>query len=134
MLNPSTADETQNDPTVERCERRARMWGYGGVEVYNVFAFRATDPEDMKAQVDPVGPDNDIWIADFARKSRATLAIGAWGNHGGHNNRAQEVVDILRRNNADVKALKMNASGNPKHPLYIGYKQAPIPFLIPQSN
>ncbi|MCF6276041.1 MAG: DUF1643 domain-containing protein, partial [Robiginitomaculum sp.] len=49
MLNPSTADEVKNDPTVERCERRARMWGYGGSVVLNIFSYRATDPKDMRA-------------------------------------------------------------------------------------
>ena len=59
MLNPSTATEVQNDPTVERCERRARTLGYGAFRVCNIFAYRATDPRDMRAQADPNGPGND---------------------------------------------------------------------------
>ena len=131
MLNPSTADETQNDPTVERCEMRAHMWNYGGVEVYNIFAFRATDPKNMKAAEDPVGPENDKWLAKFAIKSQQTLAIAGWGNHGSHQNRNRDVIKILNQKMADVKALKINASGDPKHPLYIGYSQQPVPFLSP---
>jgi len=84
LLNPSTADEVQNDPTVERCERRARMWGYGGSEVFNIFAYRATDPADMRAQKDPIGPDNDFWVREFARKSSRGIGICGWGEHGSH--------------------------------------------------
>lgn len=131
MLNPSTADETQNDPTVERCETRARMWKYGGVEIYNIFGFRATDPKNMKLQDDPVGPDNDKWMAEFAVKSQQTLAIAGWGNHGGHNNRNHDVLKILRANNGNVKALKINASGDPKHPLYVGYSQRTVDYITP---
>lgn len=129
MLNPSTADETQNDPTVERCEQRARMWGYGGVEIYNIFGFRATDPNNMKAYGDPVGPDNDKWITKFALKSQQTLAIAGWGNHGSHNKRNEEIIKIITQNNGRVKALKINASGDPKHPLYVGYAQKPVLFI-----
>ena len=128
LLNPSTADETQNDPTVERCERRARMWGFGGVEVFNIFAYRATDPLDMKAQKDPVGPENDEWIAEYARRSLETTAIIGWGEHGAHNDRGRRVLDILKANQARVNALHVNASGHPKHPLYIGYKREPFIF------
>jgi len=128
MLNPSTADETQNDPTVERCEQRARQWGFGGVEVYNIFAFRATDPNDMKAQADPVGPDNDKWVAKFAHHSQHTLAIIGWGEHGKHRGRGQDVLKIIAAHDGQVQALKVNKSGHPKHPLYIGYKQKASPF------
>jgi len=129
MLNPSTADETKNDPTVERCEQRARMWGFGGVEVYNIFAFRATDPSDMKAQDDPIGPDNDDWIIKFAKKSQQTKAIVGWGEHGKHRGRGEAVMSLIKAHDGYVQALKVNASGHPKHPLYIGYKQETSPFI-----
>jgi len=130
MLNPSTADETQNDPTVERCEQRARQWGYGGVEVYNIFAYRATDPSDMKAQAEPIGPDNDKWAAEFAKQSQHTLAILGWGEHGKHRDRGAEVLKIIQSHQGQVQVLKVNKSGHPKHPLYIGYKQKPQPFNL----
>ena len=79
MLNPSTADEVKNDPTVERCERRARMWGYGGSIVFNIFAFRATDPKNMRAQSDPVGPDNDMWLRKIAAQSREFDVVAGMG-------------------------------------------------------
>ena len=64
MLNPSTATEVQNDPTVERCERRARALGFGGFRVTNIFAWRDTDPRQMRAAADPVGPGNDAAILE----------------------------------------------------------------------
>lgn len=82
MLNPSTATEVQNDPTVERCERRARALGFGAFRVCNIFAFRATDPRVMRATSDPVGPLNDAAIAQSA--PWADRIICAWGTHGAH--------------------------------------------------
>lgn len=126
MLNPSTADEFKNDPTVERCERRARMWGYGGSVVYNIFAYRATDPADMRASVDPIGPENDKWIEDLAKQSREIEVIAGWGEHGAHLERGKAVMDMFKAQNGRIHALKINASGHPAHPLYIAYKQKPF--------
>src|SRR4051812_29394299 len=81
MLNPSTADAVANDPTVERCQRRAQLWGYDGLIVTNLFALRSTNPDKLKAVVDPVGnPDNDDAILEAATKSG--IVICAWGNNG----------------------------------------------------
>ncbi|HHL42618.1 MAG TPA: DUF1643 domain-containing protein [Hellea balneolensis] len=126
MLNPSTADELKNDPTVERCERRARMWGYGGSVVYNIFAYRATDPTDMRASPDPVGPDNDKWIAELARQSRDVDVVAGWGEHGAHLERGRNVLEIFKAEQGRLNALKINASGHPAHPLYIAYKCTPF--------
>ena len=79
MLNPSTATERQNDPTVERCERRARALGFDGFGVANIFAYRATDPKVMRAQPDPVGPGNDAALADLAAGVEAVIC--GWGTH-----------------------------------------------------
>lgn len=129
MLNPSTADEVKNDPTVERCERRARMWGYGGSVVLNIFAFRATDPKDMRASVDPVGPDNDEWLRKIAKSSHEFDVVGGWGEHGAHKGRGQAVLDIFKQENGRLSALKINASGHPAHPLYIAYSAKPFPLI-----
>ena len=126
MLNPSTADEVKNDPTVERCERRARMWNYGGSVVLNIFAYRATDPKDMRARKDPVGPDNDKWIRELAAMSNKVTVIGGWGEHGKHGERGQAIRDIFKAENGRLQALKINASGHPAHPLYIGYDKTPF--------
>lgn len=125
MLNPSTATEVQNDPTVERCERRARALGFGAFRVTNIFAFRATDPRAMRAVADPVGPDNDAAIresVDWAG-GPADRIICAWGAHGAHLNRGAAVAQLLRESGRDLHHLGLTAAGAPKHPLYIGYAQ-----------
>ena len=123
MLNPSTADETKNDPTVERCERRARAWGGTGLEVVNIFAFRATDPESMKKQVDPVGPLNDEAIV--AAAMGASWVVCAWGKHGAHKGRSAEVKSLLRSAGITPYALRVTG-GEPHHPLYIPYSCGPV--------
>src|SRR5919204_4199606 len=78
-LNPSTADETTDDPTVRRCIGFAREWGFARVEVVNVYAFRARDPRELWRADDPVGPDNDRILAQVL--DGAELVIAAWGMH-----------------------------------------------------
>jgi hypothetical protein len=123
MLNPSTATEVQNDPTVERCERRARALGYGAFRVTNIFAFRATDPRVMRAEVDPVGPDNDAAILQSV--PWADTVVCAWGNHGLHLNRGHQVEAMLRTSGAALTHLGLTGHGQPRHPLYVGYTQQP---------
>lgn len=123
MLNPSTATEFQNDPTVERCERRARSLGYGAFRVTNIFAYRATDPKAMKKIADPVGPENDRAIANGA--AWADRIICAWGSHGAHMDRGPAVEHLLRATAKPLWHLGLTLAGQPKHPLYIGYDQQP---------
>jgi hypothetical protein len=123
LLNPSTADEVENDPTVERCERRARQMSFGGLTVCNVFAFRATSPDIMKAQKDPIGLKNDSTIADEA--ARAGMVICGWGENGQHISRSKAVLAVLHRAEVPLHYLRLNKSGEPQHPLYISYRQQP---------
>jgi len=123
MLNPSTATEMQNDPTVERCERRARALGFGAFRVTNIFAYRATDPRVMRAADDPVGPGNDAAIAESA--PWADQIICAWGTHGAHLGRGPEVEALLRATGRPLWHLGLSKAGHPKHPLYIAYSQQP---------
>ena len=126
MLNPSTATEVQNDPTVERCERRARTLGFGGFRVTNIFAWRDTDPRKMRAAPDPVGPDNDAAIragADWADR-----VICAWGSHGAHLDRGAAVEALLRATGAPLEHLGLTKHGHPRHPLYIAYTRMPEPW------
>ncbi|MCA0207070.1 DUF1643 domain-containing protein [Pararhodobacter sp.] len=123
MLNPSTATEVQNDPTVERCERRARALGFGAFRVCNIFAYRATDPKVMRAQADPVGPGNDQAIAESALWADAVVC--AWGTHGAHLNRGAQVEALLRATGKPLSHLGLSKDGHPKHPLYIGYAHQP---------
>ncbi|MEO0401703.1 MAG: DUF1643 domain-containing protein [Pseudomonadota bacterium] len=123
MLNPSTATEVQNDPTVERCERRARTLGYGSFAVTNIFAWRDTDPKAMRAAPDPVGPQNDAAIRE--RATWATDVIAAWGTHGAHLGRGTQVADLLRATQKPLFHLGLSKAGHPKHPLYLPYTQNP---------
>ncbi|MCX8952310.1 DUF1643 domain-containing protein [Ruegeria sp. NA] len=123
MLNPSTATEVQNDPTVERCERRARALGFGAFQVTNIFAWRDTDPRKMRAAADPVGPENDAAILDGGQW--ADQVIAAWGTHGAHLGRGPAVETLLRGTGQSLFHLGLTKDGHPKHPLYIAYTQQP---------
>ena len=111
-LNPSTADETTDDPTLIRCMNFAKAWGYGGVCMANLFAYRATDPAEMKAVEKPIGSQNNKWLKLLAED--AGLIVGAWGNDGAFLGRSEQVKKRL----PDMQCLKMNKSGEPAHPLY----------------
>ncbi|WP_299371434.1 DUF1643 domain-containing protein [uncultured Tateyamaria sp.] len=126
MLNPSTATEVQNDPTVERCERRARTLGFGSFAVTNIFAWRDTDPKAMRAAPDPIGPGNDAAIHD--RAAWADQVIAAWGTHGAHLNRGHAVSTLLRDTGKPLFHLGLSKAGHPKHPLYLPYTQQPEPW------
>lgn len=131
MLNPSTATEVQNDPTVERCERRARTLGFGGFQVTNIFAWRDTDPRNMRAAADPVGPQNDKTI--LAGADWADSIVCAWGTHGAHLNRGAQVEALLRSAQHPLLQLGLTKDGHPKHPLYIGYAVRPEPWRASSS-
>lgn len=123
MLNPSTATEVQNDPTVERCERRARALGYGAFRVTNIFAWRDTDPKKMRSATDPIGPENDEMIAESC--AWADDIVAAWGTHGEHLERGLEVEKLLRNSGQTLLHLGLTQAGHPKHPLYISYSKKP---------
>ncbi len=126
MLNPSTATEVQNDPTVERCERRARALGFGAFRVTNIFAWRDTDPRAMRRADDPVGPENDAAILDGV--AWADQVIAAWGTHGAHLGRGPAVEALLRGTGQPLYHLGLTKDGHPKHPLYIAYARQPEPW------
>jgi hypothetical protein len=123
MLNPSKATEVQNDPTVERCERRARVLGFGGFRVMNIFAWRETDPRLLRAASDPVGPENDRLLLDAL--PWADTIIAGWGVHGEHLSRGQQVEALLRGAGASLHCLGLSKAGHPRHPLYIAYATQP---------
>jgi len=135
MLNPSTADENTNDPTIERCKRRAEMMGYGGIVVTNVFAYRATDPEELKKMIkksqDPVGLWNPQKIVEVSQMCDVTIC--GWGKYGIlFNNQGGKTLGqlIFWNGKRKVRALRINKDGSPAHPLYIGYDVKPIPIDI----
>ena len=126
MLNPSTADELRLDPSCTRARVYAERWGYGALIVTNIFGWRATDPDEMKAVRDPVGRGNDRAIARAARES--ALVVCAWGNHGAHLGRSSDVREMLAKARIEARALRMNAGGEPAHPLYLPARLEPVPL------
>jgi hypothetical protein len=127
-LNPSTADETQDDPTVRRCIRFAMDWGYGGLLMMNAFAFRATDPKVMKAEPEPVGPGNDR--AFRTHRTRVGLIIAAWGTHCVLE-REQRICKVIDR---PIHCLGQTKAGRPKHPLYLRADTEPELFWSPDTE
>ena len=126
MLNPSTADELRLDPSCTRARVYAERWGFGCLIVTNLFAWRATDPGEMKAADEPVGEGNDAAILAAARE--AELLVCAWGNHGAHLGRSGRVVSLLREAGIDLHVLRMNGCGEPAHPLYLRGSLRPRPW------
>lgn len=112
-LNPSTADEVIDDPTIRRCIRFARDWGFGSYYMLNIFAWRDTDPRGMKAAAEPIGEKNDHEIIVTTTNSHLTVA--AWGVHGAYCGRGQAVRGLVEK----LHHLGLTKDGHPKHPLYL---------------
>jgi hypothetical protein len=121
-LNPSTADETIDDPTIRKCITYAKKWGYGGFYMLNLFAYRATEPGNMKMANDPVGEENDYYLDEYINK--VNIAICCWGNHGQFKSRSKQVLS--KYNN--LYFLKLNKTGEPAHPLYLSNSLIPKRF------
>ena len=121
-LNPSTADETMDDPTIRRCIGFAKAWGYAGLCMTNLFAFRATQPADMKAAADPIGPDNNQTLLRMAQG--AGVIVAAWGVDGAHLGRG----DVVRGMLPNLHFLKLTQAGHPSHPLYLLKTLTPQPL------
>jgi hypothetical protein len=117
LLNPSTADERADDPTVRRCAAFARRWGFGGLTLVNLFALRATEPRALRDAPDPVGRANDVGLLRQTR--RAAVVVLGWGAHGRLRGRAEEVRSLLSPLSAKFRILGRTRSGEPRHPLYL---------------
>lgn len=132
MLNPSTADAVVNDPTIKRCIGFARAAGYGGIEVVNLFAYRATKPTQLRWAGWPIGPENDHHIAQAARTASGVCL--AWGAHAGHPMavaRVQQVLPLIRSMRGDsLQCLHITASGHPAHPLMLPATCRLQPFTL----
>lgn len=124
LLNPSTADAVNDDPTNRRGIGFAKAWGFGSCIFVNLFAFRSPDPKVMKAADDPVGEKNDAHILDQA--SRADRVVAAWGTHGNHQLRDSEVLDLLE--GVGLYHLGLTKDGHPKHPLYLSKDTELVPW------
>lgn len=125
MLNPSTADAQNDDATIRRCISFARQWGYGALEVVNLFAFRATHPRSLQQASDPIGAECDRYLS--VAIAQADTVIVAWGNWGRLHQRDRAVLPLLQ-SHSTVECLGLNRSGQPKHPLYLAQTTPRIPY------
>jgi hypothetical protein len=114
-LNPSTADDVRDDPTVRRCIRFARRWGMGGMYMLNIFGLRSTDPKALYAADDPEGDGNEDAIRKTLR--HVEFAVACWGSHGAHLDQGQYVRNKILTGR--VRCFGLTQGGQPKHPLYL---------------
>lgn len=116
MLNPSTADDKLDDPTIRRCISFAKSFGYDGIVVLNLYALRATNPKELWTHDDPVGPDNDLWLTGNSFHHREVVC--AWGANA-KPDRVKQVADMLTGLGVKLKCLGTTKAGAPRHPLYV---------------
>jgi len=111
-LNPSIADDREDDPTLKKCINYAKSWGFGGLKMANLFAYRATLPSDLKLAKDPIGIENDGILKKMIES--VEIVVVAWGNDGSFLDRDKEVLKLVK----NPMCLNINKSGKPSHPLY----------------
>ena len=123
-LNPSRADEVQNDPTVTRCIKYAQRWGFGGMYMLNAFALRSTDPKRLYVVEDPVGLENDQVILEVCRLVEVTQIVACWGAMGLYRDRQRQLSMLL--NGMELHCLGLTKDGCPRHPLYLRADLEPV--------
>lgn len=121
-LNPSTADESIDDPTIRRCINYARSWGYGAIYMTNLFALRSSKPSELYNSKNPIGDENDKFLLNFQNK--CDLVVACWGNHGSFMNRSSDIKELFNQ----IKCFGTNQTGQPKHPLYLKKDVQLIPY------
>lgn len=129
-LNPSTADEALDDPTIRRCRGFAKDWGFGGLVMLNIFGYRSTDPKALRDLDDPVGPENDAHILRATTLTPMT-ALCAWGNGGDLMSRGAIVRDMLTAKGVQLVHLGLTKMNQPRHPLYVRASQPAIHWSQP---
>ena len=135
MLNPSTADASEDDPTIRRCIGFAKREGCGGIVVRNVFALRATDPSELLNHPNPFGPENDAYLLDARGKARSTILVLGWGNRvrdkrlQAYYVRAEAWLTIR-----EPRCFGITKSGDPRHPLYLRNDAPMIPWQQPKRS
>lgn len=133
LLNPSAADEEKADQTLRRCIAFSEEWGYGGLEIVNLFALQTSDRQILKARESPIGAENDRCITEAAQ--RATRVVVGWGEDGSYRQRDSEVCKLLKQHAPQpLYCLGKNKDGSPRHPLYVPRSTDPIPYLCNVSG
>jgi hypothetical protein len=130
MLNPSTADADEDDPTITRVVRRAAGLGFGSLVVWNLYAYRACDPAQLSLVADPVGPDNRNWIHKALKEcaDRSGIAMVGWGSGGTSEKLAADVRSIAAELGVKLHCLGVTKEGHPRHPLYVSYSTVLQPW------
>lgn len=130
MLNPSTADGKEDDPTIRRCINFAKSWNCGSINVVNLFDLRTSSPEEMKKAEAPISRDNNFIVYMTVRKAVMlnALIICAWGNHGCYLGQDKKILDLINQAGGDPMALKVSKAGQPCHPLYLKADSMPVPY------
>ncbi len=123
MLNPSRADAQINDPTITRCINFAKSWGYGRLEVVNLFAYRTPKPSLLKRAAEPIGKDNDRYILESVNRSNRIIL--AWGNNGTWQQQDFYVLQLLKNHN-HLYCFGITKKGCPRHPLYLRSTIKPV--------
>lgn len=124
MLNPSTATEQANDPTIERCERRAGLLGFGAFKVVNLFALRETSPNRLMKACSPEGSENFRVVSSAL--AWADDVICAWGVHGTHRRQDRKFLKLVSDCGKPLRVLGLTKEGHPRHPLYVPYSVQPV--------
>ena len=130
MLNPSTADDRTNDPTIRRCIGLAQSWGYGALEVVNLFARMTSQPHTLRQIADPVGAECDRYLLTAVHQAKTVVV--AWGNWGNWRQRDRAVLNLL--GDRAVFCVGVNRSGQPRHPLYVRQNVQPVLYLRPNPE
>lgn len=117
MLNPSTADGTEDDPTIRRCREFSKAWGYGSMWIGNLYAYRSTDPSVLKTlgAEDARGPANDQHLYEMSCES--AIIVCGWGNPGGEYMRTRLPLTVLSP--GGIWCLGKTKHRAPRHPLYL---------------
>lgn len=133
LLNPSTADASRDDPTLRRCIGLARSWGYGSIEVVNLFAWRATHPADLRKAAAPVGPVNGRALRQALR--RADAIVVAWGNHGAWHDAGPRLLKRLLRDShgREIACVGWTRLGHPRHVLYVRRDSQRLSITAPRA-
>jgi hypothetical protein len=130
MLNPSRADAQVDDPTIRRCIGFARSWGFGGLDVVNLFAYRTTHPQELSQVEHPIGEETDAYLIGLG--DRVDRIILAWGNWGSWQGRDRQALTLLTSTKPNLHCLGMTKLGQPKHPLYL--KKTLVPRVLPAQD
>lgn len=129
MLNPSTADAEVDDPTIRRCIGFAKSWGFGGLYVGNLFAYRSTQPKGLFEPNDAVGIDNNYHLQEMSKECE--IAVCAWGNSP-IVNKMKPKHEPLKNVHIPLHYIELTKEGTPKHPLYLKSELKPVKYIVPK--